>query len=415
VSASGSHPLAGIAVAGVAATRQARSLEGNSVQICLEAARAALDDAGMSLDEVDGISARWPGPGGTVFHPGSVDWSALLGKGFDWVGDTYPQGAPGLLDAAGAILAGQCSTVLVFGGRAGESGGAVSSGGDAASAGVSSGGDAASAATGTVASYTRPDNEFTSCWGSLTAAQFALVAQVYLHRFAPDPELMALVPATIRNAGSANPAAVMYGRGPYRPADVLASPPVAEPFRLLDLCLATEGAAAMVVTRLERARDCPAPPAVVLGGGSEWYRQQYVDPPRYDDVARIGAGAYRRSFGMAGLAPADVDVFELYDINTFEVIRQFETLGFCGEGEGVDYLAEAGVGLDGRHPTNTDGGLMAYSHVGWGGPTLKIIEAVRQIRDTAGPSQVPGAEVALVTGAGSGAQYHNAVLLGADR
>ena len=398
MSGSGSrrHPLARVAVAGVAATRQARSLDGNSVQICLEAARAALDDAGLSLDDVDGISARWPGPGGTVFHPGSVDWSALLGKGFDWVGDTYPQGAPGLLDAAGAILAGQCSTVLVFGGRAGESG-VGASGGQA------------------VASYTRPDNEFTACWGSLTAAQFALVAQVYVHRFAPDPERMALVPATIRNAGSANPAAVMYGRGPYRPADVLASPPVAEPFRLLDLCLATEGAAAMVVTSLERARDCPSAPVVVLGGGSEWYRQQYVDPPRYDDVARVGSGAYRRSFGMAGLAPEDVDVFELYDINTFEVIRQFETLGFCAEGEGVDYLAEAGIGLDGRHPTNTDGGLLAYSHVGWGGPTLKIVEAVRQIRGTAGPSQVPGPEVALVTGAGSGAQYHNAVLLGSDR
>ncbi|MCY3663462.1 MAG: thiolase family protein [bacterium] len=392
------HPLAGIAVAGVAATRQARSLDGNSIQICLEAVRAALDDAGMSLAEVDGISARWPGPGGTVFGSGSVDWTAVLGKGFDWVGDTYPQGAPGLLDAAGAILAGQCSTVLVFGGRAGESG-AVSPGD----------------ASRSVASYTRPENEFVSCWGSLTAAQFALVAQVYVHRFASDPERMALVPATIRNAGSVNPAAVMHGRGPYRPADVLASPPVAEPFRLLDLCLATEGAAAMVVTGVERARDCPSAPAVILGGGSEWYRQQYVDPPRYDDVARIGAGAYRRSFGMAGLRPADVDVFELYDICTFEVIRQFETLGFCAEGEGVDYLAEAGIGLDGRHPTNTDGGLLAYSHVGWGGPTLKIVEAVRQIRGTAGPGQVPGAEVALVTGAGAGAQYHNAVLLGADR
>ena len=392
------HPLAGIAVAGVAATRQARSLGGNSIEICLEAARAALDDAGMSIADVDGISARWPGPGGTVFQPGSVDWTAVLGKGFDWVGDTYPQGAPGLLDAAAAILAGQCSTVLVFGGRAGESG-AVSPG------------DASRA----VASYTRPENEFVSCWGSLTAAQFALVAQVYVHRFAPDPERMALVPATIRNAGSVNPAAVMHGRGPYRPADVLASPPVAEPFRLLDLCLASEGAAAMVVTGLERARDCPPAPAVVLGGSSEWYRQLYVDPPRYDDVARIGAGAYRRSFGMAGLRPGDVDVFELYDINTFEVIRQFETLGLCAEGEGVDYLAEAGIGLDGRHPTNTDGGLLAYSHVGWGGPTLKIVEAVRQIRGTAGPGQVPGAEVALVTGAGSGAQYHNAVLLGADR
>ena len=392
------HPLAGIAVAGVAATRQARSLDGNSIQICLEAVRAALDDAGMSLAEVDGISARWPGPGGTVFGSGSVDWTAVLGKGFDWVGDTYPQGAPGLLDAAGAILAGQCSTVLVFGGRAGESG-AVSPGD----------------ASRSVASYPRPENEFVSCWGSLTAAQFALVAQVYVHRFASDPERMALVPATIRNAGSVNPAAVMHGRGPYRPADVLASPPVAEPFRLLDLCLATEGAAAMVVTGVERARDCPSAPAVILGGGSEWYRQQYVDPPRYDDVARIGAGAYRRSFGMAGLRPADVDVFELYDICTFEVIRQFETLGFCAEGEGVDYLAEAGIGLDGRHPTNTDGGLLAYSHVGWGGPTLKIVEAVRQIRGTAGPGQVPGAEVALVTGAGAGAQYHNAVLLGADR
>ena len=406
------HPLAGIAVAGVAATRQARRLEGNSVRICLEAARAALDDAGMTVDEVDGISARWPGPGGTVFGPGSVDWTALFGKGFDWVGDTYPQGAPGLLDAAGAILAGQCSTVLVFGGRAGESGGSSPARAAAGSSGDPGppGGPAAS-----VASYTRPDNEFTACWGSLTAAQFALVAQVYVHRFAPDPERMALVPATIRNAGSANPAAVMYGRGPYRPADVLASPPVAEPFRLLDLCLASEGAAAMVVTSLERARDCPAPPAVVLGGGSEWRRQQYVDPPRYDDVARIGAGAYRRSFAMAGLEPADVDVFELYDINTFEVVRQFETLGFCAEGEGADYLAEAGIGLDGRHPTNTDGGLLSYSHVGWGGPTLKIVEAVRQLRGTAGPGQVPGAEVALVTGAGSGAQYHNALLLGTDR
>jgi len=429
-------------VAGVAATRQARRLDGNSVQVCLEAAQAALDDAGMTIDDVDGISARWPGPGGTVFHPGSVDWTALFGKAFDWVGDTYPQGAPGLLDAAGAILAGQCSTVLVFGGRAGESGGAASAGmssdpdratppsGVAAGAGVPSGGDVATAAApsgdgtagaadapgvASVASFTRPDNELVACWGSLTAAQFALVAQVYLHRFAPDPERMALVPATIRNAGSANPAAVMYGRGPYEPADILASPPVAEPFRLLDLCLATEGAAAMVVTSLERARDCPSAPAVVLGGGSEWYRQQYVDPPRYDDVARIGAGAYRRSFGMAGLRPGDVDVFELYDINTFEVIRQFESLGFCAEGEGVDYLAEAGIGLGGRHPTNTDGGLLAYSHVGWGGPTLKIVEAVRQIRGTAGPGQVPGAEVALVTGAGSGAQYHNAVLLAADR
>ena len=137
-------------------------------------------------------------------------------------------------------------------------------------------------------------------------------------------------------------------------------------------------------------------------------------PPRYDDVARIGAGAYAAASAWPACGPTTWSLRALRHQH-LRGDRQFETLGFCGEGEGVDYLAEAGVGLDGRHPTNTDGGLMAYSHVGWGGPTLKIIEAVRQIRDTAGPSQVPGAEVALVTGAGSGAQYHNAVLLGADR
>ncbi len=388
--------LQGVAIAGIGVTRQARQIDGTSAAVCLEAAMAALDDAGFPLAEVDGVSARWPGPGGTVFHPGSVDWSGVFGHGFTWVGDTYPQGAPGLLDAASAIVAGQCEAALVFGGRAGETVGSNS-------------GDSK------VAAYTRPGNEFVACWGSLTAAQFALVAQVYMHRFAPDRGRLAQIPATIRNAGTVNPDAIMFGRGPYTPADVLASPMVAEPFHLLDLCLASEGAAAMLVTTLERARDCRHAPVVVLGGSCEWRRQQYVNPPRYDDVYRVGASAMGRALGMAGLTASGIDVFELYDINSFEVVRQFETLGLCGEGEGVDYLAEAGIGLDGRHPTNTDGGLLSYSHTGFSGPTMKIVEAVRQIRGSAGVGQVPGAEVVMATGAGSGAEYHNAVVLGPDR
>ncbi len=383
--------LRDVAIAGVGVTRQAKQLDSTSALVCLEAAQMALADAGVPLAEVDGVSARWPGPGGSVFYEGSVDWSSVFGHGFTWVGDTYPQGAPGLLDAASAIIAGQCDTALVFGGRAGESGDAK------------------------VAAYTRPDNEFVACWGSLTAAQFALVAQVYMHRFAPDPERMAAIPAAIRNAGSLNPAAIMHGRGPYTPADVLASPPVAEPFHLLDLCLASEGAAAILVTTLERARDCRHAPVVVLGGACEWQRQQYVNPPRYDEVSRVGASAMGRALAMAALSASDVDAFELYDINTFEVVRQFEALGLCAEGEGVDYLAEVGIGVDGKHPTNTDGGLMSYSHTGFSGPTMKIVEAVRQIRGSAGAGQIPGAEVVLATGAGSGAEYHNTVVLAADR
>ncbi|WP_419918188.1 thiolase family protein [Candidatus Poriferisocius sp.] len=407
---SGSHPLHRVAIVGVAATEMARRLDTTSAEVSLRAALAALDDAGLEATDVDGVAARWPGPGGAVFQPGSADWAEVFGRPLRWVGDTYPQGVPGALDAAAAIAAGQCRVAVVFGGQAGVLGGAAVAGYTRQSAGQEGSDQVLGAAA--VAGYTRPDNEFVACWGSLTAAQFALVAQVYRHRFAPDPERMAAIAATIRNAGHANPAAVMAGRGPYTADDVLASPLVAEPFRLLDLCLATEGAAAMVLTTAERARDLRRPPVTILGGGSEWHRQQYVNPPRYDEVWGLGADAAHRAFEAAGLGPQDVDVFELYDINTYEVVRQFEMLGLCAEGEGADYLGEVGIGAGGRHPINTDGGLLGYSHIGWGGPTLKIVEAVRQLRGTAGPGQVPDAEVALVTGAGSGAQYHNVMVLG---
>jgi acetyl-CoA acetyltransferase len=147
----------------------------------------------------------------------------------------------------------------------------------------------------------------------------------------------------------------------------------------------------------------------------EWMRQQYVDPARYEQVWSIGASAAARAFGAAGLGPSDVDVAQLYDVNSFEIGRQFEALGFCELGEGGDFALSTGIGLDGKLPTCTDGGLLSFSHIGWGAPTLKIAEAVRQVRGEAGERQVPGAEVAIAAGAGSGAQYYNLALLGRAR
>ena len=384
---------AGIAVAGVATTAQARQHDRTVLSLCLEAARDALADAGIEKHEVDGVCGRWPGPGGTIFEPGSADWAAQLGIRARWIGDTYPQGVPAALDAAAAIAAGLCNTVLVVGGQGG---------------GLGRDG-------GRVASYTRPDNEFVAPFGSFTAAQFALVAQVYLARHAPSRIGLASIAATVRNHGSINPDAVMAGRGPYTAEDVLESPPIATPLHLLELCLASEGAAAMVITRLERAREGPKRPVLLVGGGAEWTRQQYVDPPRYDEVWSIGSDAAARMWQASGLTPDDVDVAQLYDANSWEIVRQYEALGFCAEGEGVDFALETGIGLDGRLPTNTDGGLLAYSALGWAGPTLKIVEAVRQLRGECGPRQVANAEVAIASGAGSGAQYFNVLLLGRDR
>jgi acetyl-CoA acetyltransferase len=384
------YPFRDVAVVGIGKSRMGMRLDATTIEVVVEAARAALADAGLDVSEVDGVSARWPGPGGTVFLPGSADWAGLLGVPLRWIGDTYPQGVPAAIDAACAIAAGQAEVVLIVGGQAGVLG------------------------SGSVAAYTRPDNEFVSCWGSITQAQFGLVAQVYLDRYRPDREGLAGLAAEIRNTGSRNPESVLAGRGPYTAADVLASPVVASPFRLLEVCLASEGAAAMVLTSVERARDLRQRPVRLLGGACEWYRQQYVDPPIYDEVGRIGEDAARRTFGMAGMSPADVDVMELYDINIFEVVRQLEVIGLCGPGEGTDFARERGIGVDGQLPLNTDGGLLSNAHIGWGGPTLKFIEAVRQLRGQAGDRQVPGARTALVSGAGSGAQYHNLMLLGAD-
>ena len=108
-----------IAIVGIGITKQAKSIDTSTIQICEEAVQKALDDAGKDMAEVDGIAARWPGPGGTELDPGVVDWTGIFGKPFRWVGDTYPQGIPGLLDAAAAVSFGLCNVAIVFGGQAG--------------------------------------------------------------------------------------------------------------------------------------------------------------------------------------------------------------------------------------------------------------------------------------------------------
>ncbi len=385
--------LQDIAIVGVGTTPQVKRSERNSLQVALDAAKLALADAGLAHTDVDGIAARWPGPGGTELAPGSADWSTLLGVPLGWIGDSYPQGVPALVDAAGAILTGQATTVLITGGQAGVLGG------------------------GKVAAYTRPGNEFVEPFGAFTATHFALVAQRHLARFPHarardgrdrrhhqehrlgEPRRRHARPRPLHRRRRADRAA---GRRP-----VHAARPVPR---------VSEGGAAVVVTTLERARDLPHAPVVLLGAGMEWLRQQYVDPARYEQVWSIGATAARQArSGRPGIGPSDVDVAQLYDVNSLEVARQFEALGFCGEGEGTDFALATGIGPDGKLPTCTDGGLLSFSHIGWGAPTLKLAEAVHQVRGTAGERQIDGAEIALAAGAGSGAQYYNLALLGRAR
>ena len=144
----------------------------------------------------------------------------------------------------------------------------------------------------------------------------------------------------------------------------------------------------------------------------EFWAGAYANPPLYRDMRRMGLDASRRTFGKAGIKATDIDVFSLYDAVSFEVLRQFEMLGFCGEGEGGDFCAGDRLTLTGDCPTNLDGGILSHSWIGTGQLTLKVIECVRQLRGTCGPRQVPGAELALATNAGSGAQHMEMALFG---
>lgn len=378
-------------IAGVYLTRQAKTLPGRqSQELIIEAVKGALADAGLSPRDVDGVAIDWPGPGGA---PGdSANWAPYFQQPIAWQDSALldTAGVRGVLKAAAAIEMGLCDTVVIGSGRAGPyftDGSAIGS---------------------------DMNMEFADCYGSFVMAQFALVAQRHMHEFGTTPEQLAQVAVTLRNNGSINPEAAMFGAGPYTVADILASPMIASPLHRLDCCMVNEGGAALVLTTAERARDLRRKPVTILGGGMEFWRGHYANPPLYREMRALGQRAAQRTFSKADAKVEDVDVFCLYDPVGFEILRQFEMLGFCGEGEGGAFVDAGHIALNGRCPTNPDGGMLAASWTGTAQLTMKVIEGTRQLRgDVPANRQIADAELALISNAGSGAQHYELMLLGA--
>nr|WP_155910923.1 MULTISPECIES: thiolase family protein [unclassified Mycolicibacterium] len=359
------------------------------LDLAQEAVFGAIADAGLTPADIDGVAADWPGPGGTAGEPGS--WARVFGRNLSWISDGMldTSGSRGLLKAAAAIDAGLCDVAVVGGGMAGQFG-----------------------RGGSVGPGLNP-LEFTDVWGGYVVPLFALIATSHMHQFGTTPEQMSAVAATVRNNGHINPEAVMYGRGPYTVADVLASPMLASPLHRLHICMAAEGGAAMVLARMDRARDLKHRPVRVLGGGLEFSGAPYVDPPQYRTVGRLGERAAERALRLADVGITDIDVFNLYDPNAFEIIRQVEVLGLCGEGEGGPFVESGHIALDGQYPVNPDGGCLSYAWNGTQQMTLKVIECVRQLRGQA-VNQIADARLALAATAGSAAGHYEISVLGTD-
>jgi acetyl-CoA acetyltransferase len=384
------HPYAEVAIVGVHNTKQARRLEGHdSFTIALDAVRGVLAKTGVEAREVDGF-----------FGEHSRDLVYALGAGPAHTPFMGLASISAVIEAANALACGSCSVAVVAGGGAGLY--------------------VDHAAT---APWTRPSNEFVVSHGLYTAAEFALIARRHMDVYGTRPEHLATVAATIRNNGHANPQAVYFGRGPFTADDVLASRMVADPFHLLDCAMTSEGGAALLLASRARARDLPTTPVYILGAGVDRMGPAYQHPPSWDlrladdDLPNgwVGRRAARRAFASAGLTPADVDVAEMYDPFSFEIIRQLEAFGFCEPGEGGDFVMGGGIGPGGRLPVTTDGGLMSFSHGGRGVQQLqRVVRAVEQLGGTSAGHQVAGAAVALCSNGGAGALYSEVMLLGRE-
>ena len=234
-------------------------------------------------------------------------------------------------------------------------------------------------------------------YGLTAPAQwYALIARRHMHEFGTKPEQLGAIAVTMRKHAQLNQQAVMREK-PLSIEDYLASPMIAGPYRLFDCCLETDGAAAVVVTTAERARDLKEQPVFIMGV-AEGHPYPADDITNREDIFHTGlTDAAPKAFAMAGVSPKDVDFAEIYDCFTFEVLQQIEEAGFCKRGEGGAYVQNGRIELGGELPVNTHGGLLSEAHVlGMN----HIVEAVRQLRGKARRHQVEGAGIGVVTGWG---------------
>ena len=381
-----------VAVVGVAESDQIGKVEGKSaLQHHAEAAYNALDDAGMSMADVDGllsagistmVLAEYLGIAPTFTDSTSVGGSSFIIH---------------MAHAVAAINAGYCEVALVTHGQTGRS--------------TRSGTGGGGGSTGT--SAMEPGPQYEAPYGFIgQPVSYSLACRRYMHEYGDDRtrQAMAEIAVATRKWALLNPKA--YMKDPMSFADYHGSRWVSWPFHLFDCCIVTDGGGAYVVTTPERARDLKKRPVWVLGA-AEGHDHAIIS--QMSDLTRTWAGfSGPRSLNMAGVSHDDVDLAMVYDSFTYTVLITLESLGFCGPGEGPDFVADQRTAPGGDFPMNTSGGGLSYCHTGMYGMFL-VIEAVRQMRNEAGARQlaVPP-KISLVNGTGGSLSSTGTTVLGID-
>jgi acetyl-CoA acetyltransferase len=358
-----------------------------------QAARRALDDAGLRPQDIDGLLTAY-----TLTEPHFMLGTVLceyLGLTPDFCASIVAGGAtPAIMigHAAAAIAGGQANTVLVLTGENRASGQSR----DRAVAALAS-------------AFGHPYFEYP--YGPSIPGCYAMIARRYMHEHGTTRRQMAQVAVTTRRHACLHPNSHM--REPIGIDDVLTARPIAEPLTLLDCCLISDAAGAVIVTRPDRATHGRRPPVWLHGIGEAHTHEYLLAAPSLAEFGSVRSGAL--ACAMAGVTPGDIDVAQLYDCFTIVPIIELEELGFVPRGAGGEFWEAGEAGIGGSLPVNTHGGMLSHAHAGAAGGMFGIIEAVAQLRGGLGPRQVDEAALALVHNEGGVMSSHCTLILGRER
>ena len=356
-----------------------------------EAAYNALEDAGLKMSDVDGLftagystllTAEYMG-----IQPRYTDSTSVGGSSF----------VIHVAHAMAAIQAGYCEVALITHGQIGYSG----------------------RGQGGAPDLTQPSAQYEAPYGIMGAPiSYALACSRYMHEYGEERtrQAMAEIAVSTRKWAQLNPKAFM--RDPMSFDDYHASRWIAWPFHLLDCCLVTDAGGAVVVTTAERAASCRKKPVWVLGAAEGHDHSMVSQMPSFTSLIARETGP--RAMARAGVSHQDLDLTMIYDSFTYTVLLSLESLGFCGPGEGPDFVAGQRTAPGGDFALNTNGGGLSYTHTGMYGMFL-LVEAVRQLRGEAGDRQVHArkggdgpAKLALVNGTGGSLSSTGTTILAGD-
>jgi acetyl-CoA acetyltransferase len=355
----------------------------SSLDLAARASVDALAQIGLSPGDVDGLFVCMPDDmlSGLTFaeylgiHPKFTDNNRSGGSAFEIYAHT----------AAMALVTGQIDVALIAYGSNQRSG------------------------AGKLVQSSRPSSWESPYKPMNPVSSYALAAARHMHRYGTTRRDLAEVAVAARQWAQLNPEA--FVRTPLSIDEVLGARLVSDPLSVRDCCLVTDGAAAIVMVRAERARDLTDKPVYLLGAGSATSHREIASMPDLTVTAARESG--RRAYEMAGVSAGDIDVAMLYDAFTINTILFLEDLGFCPKGEGGRFVADGAIAPGGRLAVNTNGGGLSCVHPGMYGLFL-MEEAMRQLTGRAGERQVPGARLAVAHGNGGVLSSQATVILGTE-